>query len=461
MSSTKSNTPYSWEGKDTSLLTQEERAYRKTIGHTLGGKSITIGVITWNVGDNLNPMKMKELKEKYNQEYKIYPDILIVGFQEMPVDFSFRSTRSHFKETFYQKTGELLTNEFSDYDLISTYRKTYPLTGTVDKSKSLNLFTCAGFVSSLGGGFGIATYILKSKYFNESIEPVSVKDICFGGTKGYCVVTLLIAKKYDIDIINTHMPFESKKKMEKFSKVMLQGLHAHGFKSENQIIIGDLNSRSLLTDDCYAKKVTTCDNEENKYCVLKDRLESMSFDDSVQKVSQASTIELKQLTDSNCNIDKRVSQKRLLAGENQSQDKIQDLIQILVKSDVLHVNMNNLFPDFRESEIMFLPTYKRDLDSGIFSLQKTDGKKVDGRLPGFADRILVKGNIKPNYSYNLLAVKGNDHLPVSAFLHMELESGSFPILKTKTATKKGGSQRRTRKTRKTRRTRRTRKSRRR
>ena len=339
-------------------------------------------------------------------------------------------------------------NTFSEYDLISTYQKTNQLSGTLNKSKNMNLFTCAGFASSVGGGFGIATYILKSKIFDMSIEPISVKDRCIGSTKGYCAVTLLIDKKYDIDIINTHMPFESIKKTEDFSKEMLRWLDTHVFLSENQIIFGDLNSRSLLTDDCYTKNITTCDNEESKYCVLKNILEKMSFEDSVQKVHQISKIRLRRLTDSNCNIEKRVSKKRLVVGENNSQDETKDLIQMLLKSDILHVNMNNLFPNFHENKIMFLPTYKRDLNSGRFSLQKTDGKKVEGRLPGFADRILFKGiNIKPSISYNLLAVKGNDHLPISAFLDMKLKSKTSQQKKIKTATKKGGSRKRTRKTR--------------
>ena len=71
-----------------------------------------------------------------------------------------------------------------------------------------------------------------------------------------------------------------------------------------------------------------------------------------------------------------------------------------------------------EGRITFWPTYKRDPDTGLFLLQK-GGK---GRLPGYADRIMVNNSKSPAGgafleiiadTYNSLSVKGSDHLPVA------------------------------------------------
>ena len=79
-------------------------------------------------------------------------------------------------------------------------------------------------------------------------------------------------------------------------------------------------------------------------------------------------------------------------------------------SDVLRTHMDTWFPGFQEQAIRFLPSYKRNMKNGTFSLSKGN----EGRLPGYADRIFVKnelGNIE-NHHYCLLNVKGNDHLPL-------------------------------------------------
>ena len=66
---------------------------------------------------------------------------------------------------------------------------------------------------------------------------------------------------------------------------------------------------------------------------------------------------------------------------------------------------------FKEHEINFYATYKRDKHSGLVTTYK--GRKR--RLVGYADRIIYKskkeGAIKTDI-YQSMYISGNDHLPV-------------------------------------------------
>ena len=70
---------------------------------------------------------------------------------------------------------------------------------------------------------------------------------------------------------------------------------------------------------------------------------------------------------------------------------------------------------WEEDEIRFWPTYKRDESTGIFRLKKGE----EGRLPGYADRIIINNGgingtklIIKSGTYNSLPIIGSDHLPV-------------------------------------------------
>lgn len=383
-------------------------------------KQINLGFVTWNIGDNIHQSKITELVQSYQTATPVSPDILFVALQEIPVKIY--GTRSNFKNQFYANIGTLLSNALEDYQIINTIQSqnNNAYTRPQTNAKNIELFTCTSFLSSAGGGFGIATFIFKKKALNDllTIAPISVKEKCAsGGTKGYCVVKMQIDTE-ELDVINTHMPFNDMKTTVKFVTEMKRWLHVHGYRAQNQVILGDLNSRSLLTEDCYAKNVTTCDRDETetpaheKYCFIKDKLESLTFQESTSVENGFSKMRVKRIKDDNCNIASRVSKKTLVPSGIQT-ITVKDLVRVLHKSDVLYNHMNSLFPDFQESPIHFLPSYKRDESTGLFSLKKKENKKVQGRLPGYADRILLKGlSHDMTYVYEPLPVIGNDHLPV-------------------------------------------------
>ena len=99
-----------------------------------------------------------------------------------------------------------------------------------------------------------------------------------------------------------------------------------------------------------------------------------------------------------------------------------NIISYLVNRDVLLGVIDNILPNYRESKIMFEPTYKRDCQTGIMKLEKNKKFKRIGRLPGYADRILYKlGNPSLNikeHIYDSIKLTGNDHFPVLYFCRL-------------------------------------------
>ena len=423
------------KNKKTKTKTKKKRSKKSSTKHAL-----SFGAISWNIGDNIKQEKFDSLKDTYIKKVKEKncPDVLVVGFQEIPVNIGLGlRTRKDFKDKFYNKIAEFLGVSFKGlgYEPILTYRppdKKNPyafFTAASDKPKNINLFTCANLYSSVGGGYGIATYILKKT--DANIRVIAVNNDCPDpkGTKGYCAVTLQANDKHNIDVINTHMPFKTIESTEKFSNNMMGWVSTH-FNSPTQIILGDLNSRSILTDDCYAKNITTCDNNDDestqKYCVIKKKLEKLNLKKSASVYKPKSStrkMDIKKLNleDNNCNIRERVSEKRLT---DEIPTKNHHLVQILSESDALSVSMDSWFEGFQEGDIHFLPTYKRDIESGKFSLSKNESGKIEGRLPGYADRILFKHDDKVSVKkYFPLSVTGNDHLPIASLMKFYFPSG--------------------------------------
>jgi len=402
-------------------ITTRQSKKKQTVDET---KNMLIGFISWNIQNNINQSKMDELIQKYFYNVELEPDLVIVALQEVPVDIAITKTRKSFKEKFYKKIGDMLSNSLKSYTIIDSYDKPSNsfFTSTNTKQKNLNLFTCANIVSGVAGGYGIVTYIFKREHLTIPIIPTAVKERCIDQTKGYCVVTLQIGDNQSIDIVNTHMPFRDEKTTSSFTNEMLRWLRVHNFRSDAQVVLGDLNSRSLLTPECYAKNITTCeDDDQSKYCFIKDYLENMTLDESIVVDPAYSKVRLTKLTKDNCDISDRISKNRLLDGNDLYKTQAKDMIRILLKSDVLHTKMNTLFPGFREDIISFLPTYKRDESTGKFSLLKKESSTVHGRLPGYADRILFKGKMFTfNSHYMPLSVVGNDHLPIASMVQFKL-----------------------------------------
>jgi hypothetical protein len=220
---------------------------------------VKVGVISWNIGkDAFNETKLEELFRKYYEKNKNDADVLIVGFQEVSKDI-FEN-----KNDLWKKSSKMIEDAINkitnNYILNSTYKY---------KLENVNLFTC--LETSLSSGFGISMYILRKE--DASVDIVKVIRACQPlvkpkkkgfteaalGTKGMVAATLEITKnsylanKITIDIINTHMPFKDVSTTIEFIKKIKEILKNNDFNSSKQIIFGDLNSRSILTSNCYIK----------------------------------------------------------------------------------------------------------------------------------------------------------------------------------------------------------------
>ena len=354
---------------------------------------LRLGVFSWNIGKNIKSNKIKEIVSEIN----IYdsPDILIFGFQETPTE----------KIT---KLMQLLKKELSIYEIIEF--KT----------------TCIGFISYMSG-FGICTFVFKKRNL-KSLKIKSIKSLSFcgkTGTKGFVASTIQLENKLDksklykkgllIDLVNTHMPFESYKKTVEFEINLRIKLLDAKFHSENQIIFGDLNTRSLLTNDCYEKNIKKCkDDSKSNYCRLSKYLENLDYDNTTGNINFNPDYFTKTKKKNKCfkiNNDCTI---------RSSPTNDQDMIKLLLERDVIGNPPFGckLFNNFSEHPIKFFPTYKRNTKNGKFQLSK----KSKGRLPGYADRILYKTykkSLKPK-KYTSLNIKGNDHIPIYKLFDLKI-----------------------------------------
>jgi hypothetical protein len=230
-----------------------------------------------------------------------------------------------------------------------------------------------------------------------------------------------------INFTNTHFPFKSESATVKFWARMKDDIGMNGAQGDElRFLIGDINSRSLLTKGCYNKTVTSCASrnssaqDEEGYCIVKDALESIPFQYSFAN-RYSNTSQRSQLCES--------SRNSCSISSSQVQDKsIPEL--------------------FTENQIDFLPTYKRHKKTGNFSLVKKPPSfkpwaKDAGRLPGYADRILYKQGDQYHRTeclrYTSIGITGNDHLPVYGVFNVERVwafGGSSTKSKTSKTTKK-------------------------
>lgn len=333
-------------------------------------------IFSWNIGDNSD--KIINMIEK--KKDKLH-NILIFGFQEASVKLIYNNQYYNILNNYLKKKG-YQSLSFNDKKIFST---------------------CKTLKSRIGQ-FGICILVFYKNIMD--IEIVDYKKNCVTGTKGYSAICLKINNNY-LDIINTHMPFTpNKEKYEKFSINLERWLKNERFTSENRILFGDLNSRSLLTDTCLDKNIQLCEdnNFDKNYCKISEFLENLKFKDTIKNYLT------NPINTKNCNITKddcRIKGDIKINKYN--------IVDILRKNDFLGNPPNELsscghIPNkYLEQNITFLPTYKRDTKKGIFSLKK--GRF--GRLPGYADRIIYKTkNYLNPIEYNLIGVIGNDHLPL-------------------------------------------------
>ena len=286
----------------------------------------------------------------------------------------------------------------------------------------INKYSLAPFFVS--GGYpklskGIVGYYLKFGYDTPSNSPNDPHD----------------KFKTELSIYTCHLPFEKDVTINKgFIEKLRKGLLSNKNDSfDNTIIFGDLNSRSLVTDKCYVKNSETCPLKKQKkntvgYCEFAEIYNNLESSNQLERINDVketvpkwnqSVVNLAQCGEG------LVNEVKDITDEENPDQKVVKLVSLLKNRDFLcnppnhDYGKNGFFDEMFESDIKFLPTYKRI--SGTGNLTTIDDKKV--RLPGYADRIIylnqeIQGTEKitrfepNNDSYTSLFITGNDHLPV-------------------------------------------------
>jgi endonuclease/exonuclease/phosphatase family metal-dependent hydrolase len=352
---------------------------------------LRISVLSWNIAGKLSSIsssKLVKLIKEYNNSWKGNPHIIVIGLQEVPYVNA---------KTYNHIASEIAECIEGHYEVLQD-------------NGNHSFFSCSR------SNYGIATFVFRSKQFPVTIINAVSKCIRFTETKGFCAVSLKTGHNETIHVVNAHMPFDTIATTEKFIYTMKETLVNNNMNidtSDRYILLGDLNSRSVLTKDCYVRNVTTCKKRESDpddilYCKIKSHLEGLTLMSSISKI-EPSDKKLEKINSfdssdvaNNCSIGKRARLDDI---------KDNDIVKVLLESDSINNHMNTWFPMFKEHPITFLPTYKRNMKTGLFLLDS----KGHGRLPGYADRILVK--TPPELpakliSYKPLNVTGSDHLPL-------------------------------------------------
>ena len=209
-------------------------------------KLLTLEILSWNIGKNIEEEIFKN---------KILPsmgesDILVFGLQEIPVSFALPNK-------IIKKFKKILSNILPKYKILG------------------DVSTCKNKVSAIEG-FGIGIFILVKDEIYDKSKIIKSENDCPKKTKGYVGVTLNV-NNIEIDIFNTHMPFGNIEKSNKFYNKFVEWQKKKFFNSENKIVFGDVNSRSLVTSECYDKNIKMCEEgQEPLYCQLKSKLEKIS-----------------------------------------------------------------------------------------------------------------------------------------------------------------------------------------
>ena len=355
----------------------------------------TMDVYTWNMGYDNIAKKGANLVSAVKANPNV-SDVLVFGFQEISV-MGFHSMVVRLKAA------------FAEYTVVAS-----------EKTCTLS----SGFKNS----FVIATiiFVRSSKVMHARALP-PYKD-CKSITKGFVCIPIVINNKV-VNIINTHLPFNND--LQYFVNLFAKMLGVVSTE-ETTIILGDLNSRSLILDECYKKNVQyQCDMNDCNLATQIKKLHTLPID---QTIKLPSTVRSIHLPDTKvCGIQKSTLQPGVQNDifERFLKSMIQkDFLKLFLKrentvataqSQFMHITndmeltkslleLKRKLKCYCESKIDFFPTYKRDVASGVFSLSK----KEKGRLPGYADRVIYSDPSKmlQSNTYMSLAIRGNDHLPV-------------------------------------------------
>jgi hypothetical protein len=415
-----------------------------------------LGIFSWNIQNNFTEKKFLEVSNKLQYENnennenneKLYPEFLALGFQEVDTP---SNDKKQTIETFF---ATLVTGNdfFKNYEIIKN-----------NNDNSISVLDDSKFKSCKD--YAIFLILLKKKGTDFTCElKESYKDapLFFGKapilgkvvpkfSKGIVGYFLNFKNKNDISfdsklsIYNCHLPFEKDVNINKefISKLRTNILNDQTGKFTDSIIFGDLNSRSLVTDKCYVKKSETCPSNKKintaGYCEFAAIYNNLDTSNELERIDDVEKTEPKwnQETDPLQKCGEGLEDEVEILKEKIDQEKVKELIKILKNRDFLcnppnHAKgKNGFFDEMNESDIKFLPTYKRLSNTGY--LTTIDKDKV--RLPGYADRIIF--NNKSNSfepveeSYTSLFITGNDHLPVYQEFILKTPGSTAPATQSK------------------------------
>jgi len=337
-------------------------------------KALMLGIFSWNIGNNAKgkiPPYIAEIKKKCNP----LPDLLVFGFQEVQEDLT--------------KITQIMQQQLTDYTIINGKTACEPITT-----------------------YQIVTLVMqktdKNRYSNNiykqetrCLTSEGERTILPFGTKGYTIT--VIQGPPNFIFVNTHFPLKTADTLEYFYHRVNDAIDNLGLSNHLVFVFGDVNSRCYE----YQKEVKACKNDADKqlpHCKAKASLEILEFPQTFNFASLASPPAPDQL------------------------------ITDLTENDFINRNKDSIFNGYTEPEIRFLPTYKRDEQTGKFDLVKPPKKifghefaqdvERAGRLPGYADRIFYRDDSKITcLNYGSFGVIGNDHLPIGGIFTIKATGG--------------------------------------
>lgn len=336
-----------------------------------------------------------------------------------------------------------------------------------------------------GNGFTLLTLVLSPRNVENRMIAERSEAKCFtsgwyssGSTlyssKGFLITELELNTK-TLVVINTHLPFNDISLM-KSAYDSINGVIQDPI-TYPVLLLGDLNGRCILSSEHYKKNVDLCNGTESEKCTVFDYLTNLTFEETYAQNLLDSGVMPYQKAPDNLTTTHRIDYKdlpkknfcRLRQGTrdgvnlNRREDEcgvdvdlcewsrgrcrksykfFENPITNMKQGTGLGGTRGEILRTLRytdvtgliwkkndgwdEGEITFWPTYKRDPDTGRFKLEK--GR--EGRLPGYADRIMVNNSKSPEGgaflqiiagTYKSLPVTGSDHLPVECEFNLSLK----------------------------------------
>jgi hypothetical protein len=332
-------------------------------------RNLNVAVFSWNFGDVTKAKKESILFFVNSLEKK--NDIIVVGLQEMssdqimPLVASVIEYVSDAFDVHYAVKESARGFKFNLLTLIIYRRELLRL--TTEKTEKTNIAASPGLLGTLKSALAKTKGVLRMH--------VEFKNLLYDKTHRYTFV-------------NVHLPFAS---ASATVEAIAQTLRPYENTSDNVIVFGDFNSRSLVDDTCL-EIGTSC----------RDVRYQKNVDASKTRILQHSLNKCRKHFTRKCDLLRR----KLVQND------------FIVQNHLIEINK------FVEPDLYYLPSYKVNPNTSSYSLkkEKRDGTSK-GRLTGYADRIVYSGQLSVS-EYNEQEFQGNDHLPIFAIFKEKVSGGT-------------------------------------